>query len=141
MAQSIYVQGAKLMKKKQIVIALLVISALVSVISTSTIFGKSDENTEVTLRGEVVDLHCYISRHNGGKGAGHAGCANSCISRGVTPGFLASDGKLYVIFNETMTSPKDKIAGFAGQQAKATGIVMERDGLKAIALKAIEKAD
>jgi hypothetical protein len=129
------------MKKRQIAITLLVISALVSVISTSAIFGKSDEKTEVTLQGEVVDLHCYITRHNGGKGAEHAGCANSCISRGVTPGFLASDGKLYVLFNETMTSPKDKIAGFAGQQAKATGIVMERDGMKAIAVKSIEKAE
>lgn len=123
------------MKRKKIVIALLVIF-----ISTGATRGKSDEK-EITLTGEVVDLHCYISRHNGGKGIEHSGCANSCISRGVTPGLLARDGKLYVLLNDTMTSPKDKIAGLAGQQVKVMGIVMERDGMKAFALKAIEKAD
>lgn len=129
------------MKRKQIVIALLLISAFAGVISTSAIFGKTDEQTEVSLTGEVVDLHCYISRHKGGKGIEHAGCANACISRGVTPGFLAADGKLYLLLNETMTSPKDKLASLAGQQVKATGVVMERDGMKAFALKSIEKAE
>ena len=98
------------------------------------------EKKEVTLKGEIVDMHCYISRHNGGQGAEHAGCANSCISRGVTPGFVSEDGKLYVLLNEKMIAVKDKIAGLAGQTVRITGFVIERDGVRAIELLRVETA-
>lgn len=104
------------------------------------ITGSDGEKKEVTLKGEVVDMHCYISRHNGGQGADHAGCANSCISRGVTPGFVSEDGKLYVLLNEKMTAVKDKIAGLAGQIVRLTGFVIERDGVRAIELLRVEPA-
>jgi hypothetical protein len=98
------------------------------------------EKKEVTLKGEIVDMHCYISRHNGGQGAEHAGCANSCISRGVTAGFVSEDGKLYVLLNEKMIAVKDKIAGLAGQTVRITGFVIERDGVRAIELLRVETA-
>ncbi|MEW6210510.1 MAG: hypothetical protein AB1631_19240 [Acidobacteriota bacterium] len=98
------------------------------------------EKKEVTLKGEIVDMHCYISRHNGGQGAAHAGCANSCISRGVTPGFVAEDGKLYVLLNEKMIPVKDKIIGLAGQTVRLTGFLLERDGVRAIELVRVEAA-
>ena len=101
--------------------------------------ARADEAKEVSLAGEVVDLHCYFARHGGdGKGASHAGCANSCISRGVSAGFLAKDGTLYVLFDAEMTSPKERVAGLAGKPVTATGVVMERDGVKAFRLLKIE---
>ena len=98
------------------------------------------QDKEVTLSGEIVDLQCYLSKHGGeGRGADHAGCANACINRGVTPGFLAKDGTLYVLFDEKMTSPKEKIAGQAGKPVSATGFVLERDGVKALRLVKLQE--
>jgi hypothetical protein len=105
------------------------------------VFGQSPAPAEVSLKGEVVDMHCYITRHAGeGRGQGHAGCANACINRGVTPGFVASDGKLYLLFDEKPFSVKEKIAGLAGQQVTLTGTVVERDGMQAILFKSVEAA-
>jgi hypothetical protein len=104
------------------------------------LLSMGGEKKEVTLKGEIVDMHCYISRHNGGQGAEHAGCANSCIGRGVTAGFVSEDGKLYVLLNEKMTAVKDKIAGLAGQAVKLTGFLLERDGVRAIELVRVEAA-
>jgi hypothetical protein len=102
--------------------------------------GAADDK-EVTLAGEVVDLHCYLTRHGGeGRGADHAGCANACISRGVSAGFVAKDGTLYVLFDAKMVSPKDAVAGLAGKPVAATGVVVERDGVRALRLVKIEEA-
>jgi hypothetical protein len=103
--------------------------------------ARAAEDKEVTLAGEIVDLHCYLTKHGGeGKGADHAGCANACISRGVSPGFLAKDGALYVLFDAKMVSPKDTIAGLAGKPVTVTGVVVERDGVKALRLLKVEDA-
>jgi hypothetical protein len=98
------------------------------------ILGADGDQQEVTLKGEIVDMHCYLSRHGEGRGVAHAGCANSCISRGVTPGFISEEGKLYVLLNEKMIPVKDKIAGLAGQTVSLTGLIIERDGVRAINL-------
>lgn len=100
---------------------------------------RAEEGRTVTLVGEVVDLHCYLTRHGGeGRGAAHAGCANACIGRGVSAGFVAKDGALYVLFDEKMVSPKGKVAGLAGKPVKATGVVVERDGVRGLSLHTLE---
>ncbi len=109
--------------------------AVVLVATMAVAAARAAEEKEVTLAGEVVDLHCYLTKHGGeGRGADHAGCANACISRGVTPGFLAKDGALYVLFDAKMISPKETIAGLAGKPVTVTGVVVERDGVKALRL-------
>jgi hypothetical protein len=91
---------------------------------------------EVTLTGEIVDLHCYTSR--GAHGEEHAGCSNACISRDVPAGLLAEDGTLYLLINEKPTSVKEKIAGKAGKKVTAKGKVVERSGVKALQLTSVE---
>jgi hypothetical protein len=90
--------------------------------------SSADPATE--LRGEVVDLHCYLTRS--ARGAEHAGCANACISRGVTPGFVADDGKVYLLLAERPVSPKEMLAELAGKPVTVTGTVVERDGVRAV---------
>ena len=117
------------MRRASMVIVLLVMSmAMVS--------AAEDKPAPVTLEGEVVDLHCHVSR--GASGEKHAGCAEACISRGVPAGFLAGNGSLYVLLDEKMTSVKEKVAGKVGKPAKATGFVVEKDGMKLFKLVSIE---
>ena len=59
---------------------------------------------------------------------------------GVSAGFLAANGTLYVLFDAKLMSPKDAVAGMAGKPVAVTGIVVERDGVKALRLVKIEEA-
>lgn len=112
--------------------------AAVLLVTLAVAGGRAEEGKTVTLAGEVVDLHCYLTRHGGeGRGAAHAGCANACIGRGVSAGFVAKDGTLYVLFDEKMVSPKEKVAGLAGTPVKATGVVVERDGVRGLDRKSV----
>ena len=98
---------------------------------------RSAETADVTLTGEVVDLHCYVTR--GAAGPDHAGCANACIGRGVTPGFLADDGRVFVLLGGRPFSVKDQIAGLAGEKVTLTGTPLERGGMRALQLKTVER--
>ena len=100
--------------------------------------GSDDAAPSVTtLRGEVVDLHCYITR--GARGASHAGCANACIGRGVTPGFVAEDGRVFLLLAEKPFPVKEAVAGLAGETVKVTGSIVERDGMRGFQLKTAER--
>ena len=102
------------------------------------VLGQAQDASTVTMKGEVVDMHCFVTRHGGeGRGVSHAGCANACLARNVTAGFVASDGKVYLLFDEKPFPVKEKIAGLAGQAVTLTGVVVERDGVRGILLKSI----
>jgi hypothetical protein len=111
-----------------------IVSVSLAILLALTAFA---ENESVTMKGEIVDLHCYTSR--GAHGEEHAGCSNACISRDVPAGFLAEDGTLYLLVNEKANSVKEKIAGKAGKPVKVTGKVVERSGMKALQLATIEE--
>ena len=98
---------------------------------------KKAADKSVTLSGEVVDMHCYITRD--AKGPEHTGCSNACLSRDVPAGFLADDGTLYLLVNEKPVSVKEKVAGKAGKKVKSHGIIVERNGVKALQLASIEE--
>jgi len=98
---------------------------------------KKADDKSVTLSGEVVDMHCFITRN--AKGTEHAGCSNACLSRDVPAGFLTDDGTLYLLVNEKPVSVKDKVAGMAGKKVKAHGKLVERNGVKALQLASIEE--
>jgi hypothetical protein len=99
--------------------------------------ARSADTADVTLAGEVVDLHCYLTR--GASGPDHAGCANACIGRGVTPGFLADDGRVFVLLGARPFPVKDQIAGLAGEKVRLTGTPVERGGVRAIQVKTVER--
>jgi hypothetical protein len=105
--------------------------------------GTKNDKTEkaapdVTLKGTVVDMHCFVT--HGIHDAEHTGCANACIARGVPAGFLADDGTLYVLFGETPHSVKETVKDMADVPATVTGTPVERGGVKGIQLKTIEAA-
>jgi len=95
------------------------------------------DGTVVSMKGEVVDMHCYLTR--GAKGSEHAGCGNACLARGVTAGFLSEDGKLYVLLGEKPFAVKDAVAGLAGETVALKGTLVERAGVAGIQLQSVEK--
>lgn len=100
-------------------------------------FGQDGADKKpVTLKGEIVDMHCFVSR--GQRGPDHAGCANACISRDVPAGFITDDGTLYVLLNERPISVKEKVAGLAGKTVTVTGFPVERNGVKGLQLQSVK---
>jgi len=122
-----------------ILIALLIVTALVA---GSRLFGAEDEEkaagAAVKLNGTVVDMHCYVT--HGIRDAKHTSCSNACIARGVPAGFLADDGKLYVLFGQKPFSVKETVAGLADVPAILTGTPVERAGIRGIQIEKIERA-
>lgn len=131
------------MKKRLIpaLIVLLIVAALAfgsRILRADEKDGKVEKAApDVTLRGTVVDMHCYVTHgiHN----AEHTGCANACIARGVPAGFLADDGTLYVLFGETPHSVKETVKDMADVPAEVTGTPVVRGGIKGLQIKSIEK--
>ena len=122
------------------IIALLVVCALVAGgrCLKAEDGGKADsKEADVTLKGTVVDMHCYVT--HGIRDAKHTACANACIARGVPAGFLAEDGTLYMLFGEKPFSVKDKVADLADVPVTLTGTPVVRGGIKGIQIKSIEK--
>src|SRR5262245_17962806 len=137
------VKGVAMPKNRLVpaLIALLIIAALAlgSRVLRADQNGKTEKPApDVTLRGTVVDMHCYVT--HGIHDAGHTGCANACIARGVPAGFLADDGTLYVLFGETPHSVKETVKDMADVPATVTGTPVVRGGILGLQLKSIQKA-
>ena len=89
-----------------------------------------------TLRGEVVDLMCYVD--HGAKGEKHAACAEKCIKSGSPVGLLTKEGQLYLVVGEHKPM-NDKLASHAAKTITLKGKVVERDGMKLLENAQIEK--
>ena len=89
-----------------------------------------------TLKGEVVDLMCYLD--HGAKGEKHAGCAEKCIKSGGPVGLLTADDKVYLVVGDHEPI-NDQLASLASKTVTLKGKVVERNGMKMIENVEIEK--
>jgi len=105
----------------------------------TALLGQATSNKEITVRGEVLDQHCFVIIQHG-SGPDHAGCSNACMSRNASIGFLAEDGQFYALLGETLVSIKEKVEKMAGKRAALKGFLESRGGLKAIRMTSIEFA-
>ncbi|MEE8586632.1 MAG: hypothetical protein V3T83_17460 [Acidobacteriota bacterium] len=90
------------------------------------------EGEVVTLKGEVIDLQCYLVHAE--KGPDHAKCAEFCIKKGLPVGFLTEKGKLYLLLGPGHDNVQE-LAGKAGQTISLKGTLLEHDGMPAFQLK------
>jgi hypothetical protein len=89
---------------------------------------------EVTLRGEVVDLCCYMQDPSKAQGPEHA----ECIRQGFPVGYV-SNGQLYLLLGKGQDPAKELIAKMVGVKSELTGKLYEHNGVKAVDLVKIEK--
>lgn len=92
-----------------------------------------------TLKGEVVDLGCYLG--HGARGADHKGCATKCIASGMPFGLLTADGKLYLLtMNHDNPDPYNRCKELAAETVVVSGAVMQRNGLMAVDVADVKSA-
>lgn len=94
----------------------------------SSNFAAEDKAETQSVKGEVVDLMCYLD--HGAKGEKHKGCAEKCIKSGGPVGLL-SENQLYLVIGDHKPM-NDELAPKAGQTVTLKGKVVERHGMKMI---------
>ena len=92
---------------------------------------------DVTLKGEPVDMNCYLT---GKSGEGHAACAKACAGKGNPIGFVVEQGgkkQLYLVLGGGGMAAKDLMAEHMGSEVDAIGKVVEKDGIKVITVSEV----
>jgi hypothetical protein len=104
---------------------------LFALFGLSPVFAQEAATKQVTLKGEVLDLDCYVK--NEAKGPDHKSCAAACLKNGNPVGLLASDGKVYLIVPDSKNAqPYQEVRNHAAEQVSITGVVHTRNGLPGI---------
>jgi len=123
------------------------LSAIVAVLFLASTFvltaqekEKKKAEKEVMLKGEVVDVACYIS--HGAKGEKHKDCAESCAKAGGALGILTADGKLYVSLlpDSHASGPNDVLMDHIAHQVEAKGFVRSKGGVQGIMITSVAMA-
>ncbi len=91
----------------------------------------------VTLKGEIVDLQCYLVHPDSSVGADHAKCAEACMLKGLPIGLLAEDGSLYLLIGPGHDSAKGQVAKYAGKSVTVNGVLLEVKGMKSVQIKSV----
>ena len=91
-----------------------------------------------TISGEIVDMACYMSGEE--HGAKHAKCAGMCVTGGAPMGLLTKSGDLYlVVADHADEKPYEEAKKMAGSDAKLTGKVTKKGGVRALIVDKTEK--
>ncbi len=93
------------------------------------IVAGAEHSETGTVKGEVIDVMCYLSI--GGKGPGHARCARTCIQLGGPVGLLTADEQVYLVVGDHKPI-NDQLAPLAGKVITVKGKVVERNGMKMV---------
>ena len=98
-------------------------------------FAQQNKQTK-TIKGEVVDLWCYMD--HAAHGEKHKVCAVACAKMGNPIGIVDDEGNVYVaVGSELHQSDRERLIEKMAQQVTVTGTVISRGGLKMIYVKSI----
>ena len=96
------------------------------------------DGDEVTVRGEILDMACYIG--HGATGEEHAPCAVKCVKGGQPMGLLSADGEVYLLVaNHKDATAFEQAKELAGKQVELQGVSMSRDGIRAVEVLSVKK--
>ena len=106
--------------------------ALVLVLAPVAVAAPMQE----AVSGRVIDTACYAA---GAHGPEEAGCTEMCLNMGVPASLLTDDGQVFVLMPDKDDMELFKsLSNHSAHQVKITGMVMERDGLKAMTVTSLE---
>lgn len=119
---------------KEEVMKFAALAVSVVLLAASPVFAK-----EIAVKGELVDLSCYMG--HGAKGEGHKKCALKCIKGGVPMGVLTDKGEIYVLLpNHDNEEPYEKAKDLAAEIVEVKGDHQAKGGLNSIIVTSVLKA-
>ena len=129
---------------KRVLAVLVVVAALGFAVSAIPALAKGTAKTAaaagpVTLKGEIVDCGCYLSK--GAKGEDHKECAQKCISGGMPMGLLTGDNRFYLLtVDHQNADPYNKCKDLVATMVEITGKTYTRHGVSMIDVTDVKAA-
>lgn len=94
---------------------------------------------DTTIKGELVDRACFISKKEAGKGADHKDCAATCAKKGQAVALATPDGKLYTVTGDLTAEMNAKLVPHMSHTVELTGeVTTDKDGKMSIAAKSLK---
>ena len=123
-----------------VLVALLVLTVGMTFGQDKLKAGKEAKDKQVTVKGEVVDVGCYL--HHGAKGDKHKECAEACAKAGGQLGILTDKGDLYlsVLPDDHSTGPNAILMDHISHKVEATGIVRSKGGVRGLMITKVAMA-
>ena len=113
----------------------LLVGLLATLLTGASCFAQQNKQTK-TIKGEVVDLWCYMD--HGARGEKHKACAVACAKMGNPIGIVDADGNVYVaVGSELHQTDSERLIDKMAQQVTVTGKVVEQGGLKMLYVQSI----
>jgi hypothetical protein len=95
------------------------------------------KGAEVTVKGEVVDLWCYLE--GGDHGAEHKDCAVMCAKTGNPIGILDEKGNLYVAMGVKDHQPgREVLIDKMAETVTVSGTLVKKGGVQVIYVKSVK---
>ena len=121
--------------KTRWVIIISVMIALVFAQAAASI--AQPKGPKVTVKGEVVDLWCYLE--GGDHGAKHKACSTACAKAGNPIGILDAKGNLYVAMGIKDHQPaKDVLINKMNENVTVSGTLVKKGGTQAIYVSSVK---
>jgi hypothetical protein len=102
------------------------------------VFSQSASAQTKTLKGEILDMSCYMS--GGAMGKDHQMCAQACLDKGLPAGILnKADGKVYLLVedHENESAYKEAIK-HAADNVEVSGKVVDKNGMQSIVVESVK---
>ena len=121
---------------KMKIIRVLFVAPALLVLGVWLAFGQPKGET-VTVKGEVVDLWCYLE--GGDHGAGHKECAVSCAKAGNPIGLVTEKGDIYVMMGIKDHQPgKDVLISKMAETVTIEGTLVKKGGTQVIYVSSVK---
>lgn len=91
--QAVRLEGTLVYRDDQTMIEIVDGSVRASTSNTPAAPSAGQELGTMTLKGEIVDLKCYLGVMNPGSGKPHRSCASHCIRGGIPPVLVVDGGQ------------------------------------------------
>ncbi len=115
-----------------------VMVVLAAVLGLRGMFASADPKGDaVTLKGEVVDLWCYLE--GGDHGAEHKQCAISCAKAGNPIGLVTDKGDIYVMMGMKDHQPgKEVLIDKMAETVTVEGTLVKKGGIQVVYVTAVK---
>ena len=116
--------------------ALMLIPALLLMVNVTEVMGQS-KSKEKTVKGEVIDLWCYLD--DGSHGAGHKACATTCAKAGNPIGILDAKGNIYVAMGSNDHQPgREILIDKMSDTVTVTGKLVKKGGMQILYISSVK---
>ena len=124
--------------RKQLIQRIGTVGALAVLALAGWAHGPAGKAIEVS--GTVVDVACYVGHES--TGPKHAKCAEACAKAGNPLAILETKtGKLYLPVSMDHKNPNTPLMGHIEKRVTVTGKLVEKGGLRGLAIEKVTAAE